>query len=216
MGFVIFQPDRYLLKKKIHAYGHLITGRMLDIGAGEVDRYARFFKFTERVTTDIHQGTNVDVVASADKLPFEQASFDSVVCTQVLEHVPDPQIVVDEMYRVLKPGGAVLATIPQTTPLHEEPHDYYRYTRYGIQHLFERSGFTISHIEQEAGYYALIAQLRIRHLIDLFRLYERPLLGKIASQFFKFYSYLMIWFDERTNSETNSKHTLGYIVIAKK
>lgn len=216
MGIVIFQPDRYLLKKKIGQYGHVVTGRMLDIGAGEVDRYARYFKFTERVTTDIQQGDNVDIVASADKLPFDDASFDSVVCTQVLEHVPYPQSVVDEMYRVLKPGGSVLATIPQTTPLHEEPHDYYRYTKYGIQHLFERSGFTISHIEQEAGYYALIAQLRIRHLIDILRLYERPLLGKIASQFFKVYSFCMIWLDGRTKSATNSKHTLGYIVIAKK
>lgn len=216
MGFVIFQPDRYLLKKKIQKYGHLVTGRMLDIGAGEVDRYACFFKFTERVTTDIQQGDNVDVVASADKLPFDDASFDSVVCTQVLEHVPEPQLVVSEMYRILKHGGIVLATIPQTTPLHEEPHDYYRYTRYGIEHLFTHAGFEISHIDQEAGYHALLAQMHIRHSIDLFNLYERPFFGRAASHFFKAYSFFMLRRDGRENDSVNSKHTLGYIVIAKK
>lgn len=213
---VIFQPDRFLLKQLVQKHGGVVKGRMLDIGAGEVDRYARFFDFSERITTDTRPGSNVDVVASADALPFPDASFDSIVCTQVLEHVTEPKKVVEEMYRLVKAGGVVLATIPQTAPLHEEPHDYYRYTRYGITHLFEQAGFHISALEQEGGIGTMLAQIRIRYLIDRYGLYSRPFIGRVASRLFRYYAYWMMRRDAGAGHPARGKYTLGYIVIARK
>lgn len=205
-----------MLKKLVMKYGNVISGRMLDIGAGETDRYAKFFSFTERVTTDVKAGPNVDVVASADALPFPDASFDSIVCTQVLEHVSNPWNVVAEMNRILKKGSYVLATVPQTAPLHEEPHDYYRYTRFGIMHLFEANGFDVVHTEQEGGIATMLAQIRIRYCIDRYALYTRPFLGRVSSRLFKWYSFFAIRQDERRRDPNRMKHTLGYLVVARK
>lgn len=212
----IFQLHRYYLKKYISECGHYITGRMLDIGAGEVDRYAKFFKHTERITTDIHASENVDVVASADNLPFGDAEFDSIVCTQVLEHVPDPWSVVAEMQRVLKLGGHALISVPLTNELHEEPHDYWRYTRFGLKNLLEKNNFEIIYLKQQGGYHVLIAQQKMTHAIQKYNLYERPLLGKISSKLFRLYGLFAVWADRKYGTIYNTRHSIGYVLVARK
>ncbi len=119
--------------------------RVLDVGAGE-QPYRELFPHVEYVTTDwansVHPGARqVDIVAPADDLPVEDASFDAVINTQVLEHVPEPRKVIAEFFRVLKPGGRLYITLPLAWELHEEPWDFYRYTSHGIRHLLESAGF---------------------------------------------------------------------------
>jgi SAM-dependent methyltransferase len=119
--------------------------RVLDVGAGE-QPYRELFPHVEYVTTDwansVHPGARqVDIVAPADDLPIDDASFDAVINTQVLEHVPEPRKVISEFFRVLKPGGRLYITLPLAWELHEEPWDFYRYTSHGIRHLLESAGF---------------------------------------------------------------------------
>ena len=83
----------------------------------------------------------VDLVAPAHDLPLEDDALDAVVCTQVLEHTPEPWLVLEEFARVIRPGGTVIVTAPLTWYLHELPHDYYRFTAYGLAHLLHRAGF---------------------------------------------------------------------------
>ena len=71
-----------------------------------------------------------------------------MVCTQVLEHVPDPGAALSEFLRVLRPGGRVAISTPLTWFLHETPHDYYRYTSYGLTHLSTRPGSSKSTCER--------------------------------------------------------------------
>lgn len=212
----IFQLHRYYLKKYIKASGHYITGRMLDIGAGEVDRYAKFFNYSERITTDIHASSNVDVVASADNLPFDDGEFDSIVCTQVLEHVPNPWPVVSEMNRVLKSGGHVLISVPMTNELHEEPHDYWRYTSFCLNNVLNKNNFEVIYLEQQGGYHSLIAQQKMTHAIQKYNLYNHFLLGKIASKLFYIYGLWAIWADHKYNTIYNNRHSIGYVLVAKK
>src|SRR4051812_17765087 len=98
----IFQPDRALLQEQIRKVAHFVRGKTLDIGAGEFNRYGKMFATDSYVKMDVHAGTNVDVVGSIEKIPFENESFDSVVCTQVFEHLPHPVKSADEVFRVLK------------------------------------------------------------------------------------------------------------------
>lgn len=212
----IYQPDRILLKKYIQQFGSYITGKMLDVGAGETDRYARYFKYSERVTTDVQPGENVQVVAEAHDMPFDNASFDSVVCTQVLEHVPNQWKVVAEIGRVLKSGGYALISVPQTAELHEEPHDYWRYTKYGLIQLFTENGFDIVGIEQEGGFYTLMAQQRIHYCIHRFNLYERRFLGRIMSKLFALCGKCAMIRDARSRNATNKRYTIGYVMLARK
>jgi len=95
--------------------------------------------------------TLADVFADCQKLPFSDSVFDTVICTQVLEHVSEPQWLVREIARVMRPGGILLLTAPMLWPLHEEPYDFYRYTRHGLRKLMNAAGLTVVR-EIQRGY----------------------------------------------------------------
>lgn len=140
--------------------------RVLDAGAGDAP-YRALFAHCEYRTSDwaesVHAGgRNADVVASLDALPLPDGQLDAVLNTQVLEHVADPQAVVNELARVLAPGGELWLTAPLVNELHEEPYDFFRYTPYGLTMLFERAGLEVVSIEPLTGFYTTLAML-LRH-----------------------------------------------------
>ncbi len=213
---LIFQPDRYLLKIQVKKYSHFINGKVLDIGAGEFSRYQNLFRYIEYIKMDINDSSNIDVVGSADDIPFPNNTFDSVICTQVFEHLKNPNTAAKEIYRVLKNGGHLLITVPQTNELHEEPNDFFRYTNFGISEIFREIGFRLIAYEQRGGFFTTISQLQIRYLIDRLNLYQRAILGRIFNIFIRLYASIMIWFDKIDKSQANKKHTLGWIFIFQK
>ncbi len=105
----------------------------LDLGCAN-SPYSKYF--INRLGFDIEKGTGVDVVGDAHELPFENETFDQILCTEVLEHLHTPEQAIKEMHRVLKTGGTLLLTTRFIFPLHDTPNDYYRYTKYGLRHLF--------------------------------------------------------------------------------
>jgi SAM-dependent methyltransferase len=144
-----------------------VGSRILDVGAGDAP-YRELFSGHDYRTSD-WSGTfyvpehPTDVVAPAHDLPLEDDSLDAVVCTQVLEHVPEPSEVLSEFVRVLRPGGRLIISTPLTWYLHETPHDYYRYTSYGLHHLLEKAGFTEIAVEPMNDSPSTVAAL-LRHL----------------------------------------------------
>lgn len=150
---------------------HATTGRTLDIGSAH-GPYAKHFP--NRVSTDIAEGPGVDVVADAHDLsPFPDASFDCVLATEVLEHLHTPERAIREMYRVLAPGGSLVLTTRFIFPLHDVPHDYWRFTSYGLRHLLR--DFEIKELVAETGTIGTLAVLyeRIGFQCDTF--YFKPL-----------------------------------------
>lgn len=107
-------------------------GHTLEIGSAS-SYYAHYFP--DRVGFDIRPGPAVDVVGDVHALPFEDSSFDIVLCVEVLEHLHTPQKALDEMRRVLRPGGTLLLTTRFAQTIHDAPGDYYRFTRYGLAHM---------------------------------------------------------------------------------
>jgi SAM-dependent methyltransferase len=137
--------------------------RVLDAGAGEAP-YRELFAHCDYSTSDwegsVHAGgRRADIVASLESLPVEDGRFHAVINTQVLEHVPDPSAVLSELARVLAPGGRLWLTVPFVGELHEEPYDFYRYTRYGLRELCERAGFEEVRVEPLTGYFTTVAQV---------------------------------------------------------
>lgn len=114
--------------------------RVLDLGCGPKPYRPLFNGVAEYVGVDARQEPQVDVVAPADELPFDAGSFDCVLCTQMLEHVPDPPAVVREIHRVLRPGGSALVSTHGTIRYHPNPEDYYRWTHAGLHQLFTSVG----------------------------------------------------------------------------
>jgi SAM-dependent methyltransferase len=146
------------------AAGTLTTEHtILDVGSG-LAPYRELFSHTTYVTCDWNQSPYApevppDIVAPADKIPVEDQAFNAVLCTEVLEHVPAPWEVLSEFHRIIRPGGAVWITVPFTWPLHEQPHDYYRYTEFGLRHLLERAGFSQVEIAPLSDTFSTLSQL---------------------------------------------------------
>ncbi len=121
-----------------------ISGNTLDFGAGSA-KYRTIIspRSSSYTTFDMMPGAHIDVVGDALNPPFANGTFDTVISTQVLEHVEKPWVVVHEIGRILKPGGVCVMTAPFLVPYHADPHDYFRYTRQGMESLFINEGFSI-------------------------------------------------------------------------
>lgn len=141
-------------------FGSRRGGVLLDVGAGlkpyavVYDRY-----FDRSVSVDVPTSEHdiaVDVIASADDLPFEDGTFDCVLCTEVLEHCADPDRAMSEIRRVLKPGGRALVTTPFLVGLHEMPYDFYRYTPSGLREVAVAGGMEIESIIPKGDYLAVV------------------------------------------------------------
>jgi SAM-dependent methyltransferase len=132
-------------------------GKLLDVGCGEKPYEPIFLPYvTEYIGVEYEQAfkntysssrsSKPDVYYDGNVLPFESGSFDTVLSMQVLEHTPHPQRLVDEMARVVKKGGIVIASAPFSFRIHEAPHDYFRYTPNGLRSMFESSGLVVDGI----------------------------------------------------------------------
>ncbi len=134
------------------------SGRLLDIGCGEkTKQYLIGDSVREYVGLDhqnsLHSLARVDIIGTAYEIPVPDRSFDSVLCTAVLEHLEDPGRALKESFRVLRPGGHALYTVPLFWHIHEAPRDFYRYTKYGLEHLFGEAGFEIVDISALSGFW---------------------------------------------------------------
>ncbi|MFH1423796.1 MAG: methyltransferase domain-containing protein [Candidatus Nealsonbacteria bacterium] len=136
-----------------------ISGSTLDLGAGFGKYRSIIEPNTSSYTTfDMAPGKNIDVVGDALNLPFPEESFETVVSTQVLEHVEKPWVMVKEIYRVLKPGGRCILTAPFMGPYHPDPGDYFRYTVDGIRSLFKNEGFQIIECDYNGQVFSVLSE----------------------------------------------------------
>lgn len=127
---------RYLLK--------YVNGKTLDFGAGSA-KYKQIIKekTKEYLAFDMFPGPDIDVVGDVLKTSFPEGSFDTIISTQVLEHVEKPWMMVREIKRILKKDGICILTAPFINPSHNDPGDYFRYTTSGVKSLFRNENFEI-------------------------------------------------------------------------
>jgi SAM-dependent methyltransferase len=157
----LFIP-RKILRDAVREFGARLDGRMLDVGCGN-QQYRRFVKCRQYYGVEWSFDKRPPVVGDVMRIPFGTAAFDSALCTEVLEHVPEPGSCLDEIRRVVKPGGTVFFTVPMTMYTHSEPHDFYRYTEYGLRYLLEKHGFEIVDLRRLGGVVSVMAS----HAISL-------------------------------------------------
>jgi len=177
------QVDRYPILRFIRAEALPMMSpgvKVLDAGSGRLPEQLMRDEILATGATlhtlDFCAGAGVDHVGDVSAMPFETGTYDIVLCMQVLEHVTDPAKVCGELARVIKPGGHVFVTAPQSSPIHNEPWNFFNFTRIGLELLFKNAGLTVIKQEAQGGHFALLAF----ELHWTARLIERGSLPKIV------------------------------------
>jgi ubiquinone/menaquinone biosynthesis C-methylase UbiE len=202
--------------------------RILDAGAGEC-QFKKFCSHLNYISQDFAQytgggqiglqtgtwdNTQLDIISDITAIPVENASFDAVMCTEVLEHVPDPVAAIKELNRVLRPGGFLLITAPFASLTHFAPYHFASgLSRFFYEHHLDNMGYQITDIQMNGNYFEYIAQ-EVRRLKRVSKQYSKGynFLDKI-------FIHLNLWTLQRlSKNDTNSNELLcyGIHVFAKK
>jgi len=203
-------------RELIAVANHYVSGRLIDIGCGNKP-YAGLLKpfVSEHIGVDhlltLHGTTNIDIFSSAYEIPVADESFDSALSTAVLEHLEEPELALRECHRVLKPGGVAIYSVPFIWHLHEEPRDFYRFSKFGLDYLFKKVGFEIIEIKALSGFWVTFGQLFV---YNLYRLNRGPLrwfrIIDAVGLMLQGMAYLLDRFDR------TEQWTWAYLVVARK
>ncbi len=162
----IFIIRRGILKK-VEQYAPELTGDLLDFGCGSKPYKPLFSHVKSYVGIDIvesghnHDKEEIDLFYDGKSLPFKNEQFDSVLSTEVFEHVFNLPLLLEELHRVLKPKGRMLFTCPFVWPEHEIPYDYARYTLFALESELGKKGFKILIKDKSGNFYSTLIQMRI-------------------------------------------------------
>ena len=180
-----FSHHFYFIRRGILAaitkYSSSLTGVMLDFGCGSKP-YKSLINADQYIGLDFenpghdHSNEQIDVYYDGKSIPFADNHFDSILCSEVFEHLFDLPGTLMELYRVLKKDGKMLVTCPFVWNEHEVPYDYARYTRFALQDLFEKNGFRILQYEKEGNFIDTITQMRVIYFFQTFG----PLFSKLS------------------------------------
>lgn len=130
---------------------------VLDAGAGDGHWRNYLKKDIRYIAMDMGVGDSKvdysgnDIKGDLRQIPLEDNSVDMIICIQVLEHLPEPWKVIKEYSRILKPNGFLFMSLPHSVPIHQEPYDFYRYTKYGVEFLLNDNNFKIHFIKPQFG-----------------------------------------------------------------
>ncbi len=186
----------------------LARGILLDYGCGG-QPYRQLFEGR------VEKYIGADVAAAAGiildieflpnhQLPLPDASVDTILANQTLEHVPDPSFYLGECRRLLRRGGTLILTAPMQWRHHEVPFDYLRFTRYGLTELLRKAGFGEISITPSGGVYSLLGQIWLNHLSE--RGAGRRLVNRCVN-------HLALWLD-RKNPDLDD--TINWMCIARR
>ena len=163
------------------ALAHYARGRLSDLGCGKVPLYGAYRGLVSSVVcvdwaASPHGGLHLDCEADLGRpLPFADASFDTLILSDVLEHVPAPEALWRELARLLASGGHLLLNVPFLYGLHEEPHDYYRYTAFALRRFAAAAGLEVVRLDAVGGSVEVWADLLAKHLAQV------PLAGHVLA-----------------------------------
>jgi SAM-dependent methyltransferase len=214
--YLVYKSYHSILFKCLKKYSR---GRLLDIGCGNKPyRPLIESQITEYMGCDIVQSSEhcVDIISPATDIPLPESTFDTVISTQTIEHVAEHQLLVNEAYRLLKPGGYFIVSGPMYWPLHEEPYDFFRFTKHGFIHILTLAGFSIIEENANGGKWALCGQAFIHALypdIHTVTSFKWKLIRKTLSLFGGLKA-INRFFSRLDDKKYDSSNTMNYVFVA--
>ena len=155
-NWLVYDLNDHFLSK----YTQLYQGDCYDLGCGESPYQAFFLQFAQQYIgvdwAGSNHATKETILADLNELlPLNSNIADCVISLSVLEHLYHPQNMLNEAYRLLKPNAAMILQVPWQWQIHEQPHDYFRYTPYGLKQMFTKAGFKEVIIECQGGFFTM-------------------------------------------------------------
>jgi SAM-dependent methyltransferase len=197
-------------------------GTMVDVGCG-TRQYESIFREAVNAYIGLDwpavaERAFPDVIADALNIPFTDVSVDTVLATEVMEHLPSPQSFLWEVRRILRVGGTLILSVPFMEPIHEEPRDYYRFTPYSLRLLLEEHGYSIQKIWSRGGWWSVVLGSFVNQSLydwstsrDRFGGRHYSILTFLVLPICALAQWLAYQLDRLFHSQ---RYTLGYIVAA--
>lgn len=208
--------DRWL-----NAYACYYKGVLVDLGCGEAPYKEYFLSYVDQYigvdwTHTLHN-SKADVISDLNgKIQLENHFADTVISFSVMEHLCEPQIFLDESYRILKNGGYMILQVPWMWWVHEAPYDYFRYSPYGLKYIFEKAGFRDIHVQPMSGFFTMLS-LKMNY----FSL--RWIKGSLLRRFLTQCLLIPLWYTSQKLAPIFDKlhrgwslESVGFFVIARK
>lgn len=209
--------DKFLCK-----YSFMFKGKIYDLGCGETPYRTFLLSFANKYIgvdwgNSLHN-LNADIIADLNKpLPIESEVADTIFSISVIEHLYNPQMMLNEAFRILKPGGNIILQVPWQWGIHEAPYDYFRFSPYALKFMFEQAGFSILSIEPTAGFFTTFI-LKFNYFTLRIINRQKRIMRGILKLFF-----VPLWYINQTIAPSFDKldkdwsiETQGYFITAKK
>lgn len=209
---------RSILKEVLPKY---CRGKVVDVGAGRGKYKKLILEYADNYTAIDNESSydqfgekkfinKLDYARDALNTPFENESFDTVICTEVLEHIENPFILMKEMSRILKKEGCLILSSGWIALYHPEPKDYFRFSKDGYLHLCEINNLEIKEVIKKGGYFTMLFGLLTRY-VDLHGKITRKIYRRTIKFFYLIENFLF-WFDKKIKIED----THGHLIVARK
>lgn len=146
--------------KWLESYSKYYKGTLVDLGCGEAPHKNYFLQYVDKYigvdwTNTLHN-SKADIISDLNKkIEIENDFADTIISLSVMEHLCEPQIFLNESYRILKKDGTIILGVPWMWWIHEAPHDYFRYTPYGLKYMFEKAGYKDIQVQPTTGFFSM-------------------------------------------------------------
>ena len=187
---------------------------LVDLGAGQSD-FAELTSVFNLCAVDLYPYLGVNIVCDFQNgIPLKDASADVVMLSNVLEHVPEPNTLLQECHRILKPGGILLGAVPFMIQIHQRPYDFYRYTHMNLEYMLHEHAFKNASVIPVSNLYALLFNVTTSFFMAVIRKAKYALLYRIVWKIARIKFALFRRFFEKRSSDADSP--LGYLFKAYK
>lgn len=193
-------------------------GSLADMGCGNVPFYFIYKDYVHEITcidwpNTLHKNQYLDLACDLNKpLPLPDNRYDTILISEVFEHIAEPDMLWAELTRILKPGGKMLVSVPFLYKIHEAPHDYFRYTEFALKNYATKNNLRVVELESFGGLPLVLTDLYAKMLVKV------PFIGNPLAALIQ---RLCLWFirtrlGKRLSANTGTAYPLGYFMVVEK